>query len=348
MAEPRRLRAPRVRRIAFPRSPTLGSPLPVAVVIWHSADLASATALAHRLGEELGDGDCLVLRDVAGGALLDPAVECEGTVLYAGVAPEDADTILVIAADATPEPGLIAAMRKGAKEFEAWTGILLDPPGGAVAAAGLNLAFTGCFVPGRPGLSIARLPETHFLSAAVPGELFAVRRQTIDELGAFGPATTPAGVALDLSLRLRASGARAGVMPNARTRLSRWQPRAAGIEDRIPSVVRSYPGPILAVAGPALVLAGPAAVARGLVQRDGRDALVNYRAGLSAGRAAARERGSLGALRSLDSATFSDGLDSSGPHTSAPTRVLAAAWWGATTSAMRMRRARHRRQAARG
>ncbi len=252
-----------------------------------------------------------------------------------------------MAADLAPEPGLVAGMRRGAKEFEAWTGALLDPPGGAVAAAGFDLAFTGRMCPSRAGMPIERLPETVFLSAAVPGELFAVRRQTVDEVGALAPALTPAGVALDLSLRIRASGARAGVMPAARVRLPGWRPREAGIEDRIPSVVRSYPGPILAAAGPALALAGPAAAARGLVTGDGRQALHSYRAGVSAGRAAARDRGALGALRTLDSASFSDGLAASGSDASAPTKAIAGAWWLATSSAMRARRARHRRKAAR-
>lgn len=319
----------------------------LSVLIWHQADPGAAAALAHRLCEELQEGEALVSRDVSGGANLDPGAPAEGTTVHAGDPALEVDAILVVAADATPEPGLLAAFRKPPKEYEAWTGALLDPTGAGVAAAGLELAFTGQMHPARPGLAVERLPETHFLSAAVPGELFSVRRQTIAELGALGPASTPAGVALDLSLRLRSSGARAGVIPAARVRLATWEPLEAGLEDRIPTVVRAYPAPVLAVTGPALALAGPAAIARGLMQGDGRQAAMHYRAGLTAGRAAARERSALVALRALDSATFSDGLSASSDNASVPTRVLAGAWWGAAASAMRARRARHRRQAVR-
>lgn len=319
----------------------------LSVLIWHQADPGAATALAHRLGEELRDDEALVSRDVSEGAILDLSVPVDGTTVHAGDPTVESDRILVIAADATPEPGVLAAFRKAPKEYEAWTGALLDPTGAAVAAAGLGLAFTGRVRPARPGLPVDRLPDTHFLSSALPGELFAVPRQTIAELGALQPAKTPAGVALDLSLRLRSSGARAGVVPAARVRLGTWQPHEADLADRIPTVVRAYPTPLLAVTSPALALAGPAAIARGIVQGDGRDAAAHYRAGISAGRMAARERSELAALRSLDSATFADGLSATGDDASAPIRVIAGAWWGVATSAMRARRARHRRQAAR-
>lgn len=315
-------------------------------------------ALALALSDDLRPGERIVVRDRSRAQTLDPADPAFGDrefVPEGSGATGPADTAVLIDADAVvPEPGLVDALRRPDREWDAWTGVVLSPDGATVATAGLGLTFLGVAVPLRMGLPAELLPETPFWTAALPAALVAVRRATVDGLPGLMATTDPGALALDLTLRLRAAGALTGVVPAARLRMA---PGAAGPggratpSSRVRAVARSYPGAVLAVATPAAVVAAPTWLIRAAVRGDGRAGIEEIGAAVRAMGPAFRDRRVTAPTRTVGAATFADGLAANGRFGDGAARrlgrALSSVWWGSASLTLRHSRARSRRRAAR-
>lgn len=324
------------------------------ILIHHDGDHGAADALASAILDDLRPGERIVVRSRSGTGTLDPAIHVSGDREL--VAPSDGDAapdavVLLAAGRLTPEPGLLDALRRPPREWDAWTAVMLDPEGAAVVAAGLGITFLGATVPLRAGLPTPRLPETPFGTAALPGAVLVVRRSTLDAMPGVLAGTDPDVVALDLSLRLRVTGARAGVLPAARVRSLPGAPpvdRPAASLGRLRVATRTYPGAVLAAAAPAAIAATSASVARATVNGRARQGLSEAGAAVRALAPALRERRQAAPSRVVDGATFAEGILAEGNGSGhAASRALARAWWGSASSTLRGHRARARRRAAR-
>ena len=112
------------------------------------------------------------------------------------------------------------------------------------------------------------------------------------------------------------------------------------------AAVAAYPTGVLAAAAPALALTVPAGIVHAAARGTGRRAAARTAEGARELVVALRERPAGAPIRSVDGATFGDGIVADGAPGTA-TGMLAGAWWGAAAGIMRARRARARRHAAR-
>lgn len=321
------------------------------ILIHHVGDPAAAAAVAEGLRPDLRPGERVTVRASGDGAGLDPAAFASGDTRWpVGEAGDTPDVVVLLDADAlVPEAGFLGGLRRAPREWDAWTGPLLAPDGASVATAGLGLTLLAATVPLRRGMAVARLPGTPFLTDALPPSLIAVRRQVAD--GAPGLLSTgdPRALALTLSLAVRAAGGRVGVAPAARARMRPGAPTAwtrASSAARVRAAVAAYPTGVLAAAAPAAAIAAPTELLRAAARGTAGPVLGRVVAGARALPAALRDRPTGAPVRSVDGATFGDGILADGRPGTAP-GMLARAWWGAAAGVMRARRARARRRAAR-
>lgn len=321
------------------------------ILIHHMGDPDAALALAERLRPDLRAGERITARASVVVAGLDPAVPEPGDVRWPISAGADAPDVVVLldARSLAPEPGFLQGLRRAPREWDAWTGPLLTTNGAAVATAGLGLTLLAATVPLRRGMPVARLPQTPFLTDALPPPLIAVRRRVSDGMHGLLATRDPRALALMLALGLRAAGERAGVAPAARARLrpgapAPWAPTPSAA--RVRAAVAAYPTGVLAAAAPAAALAVSVGLVRSMARGAGRPALERVAEAAGALPAAIRDRPAGAPIRAVGGATFGDGIVADGPAGTA-TGMLAGAWWGAAAGVMRAGRARARRRAAR-
>lgn len=326
------------------------------VLVHHGHDPVRARALALALASDLRAGERLVVRTRATAATLDPARAEPGDEGHGVSGGDDAsDMVAIVDADrVAPEAGALDALRRPPREWDAWTGPVLAADGDRVAAAGLGLTFLGATVPLRAGMALARLPGTPFRADVLPGALIAVRREVLEAAPWIAEGTDPDGLALAIALHLRATGGLLGVVPAARARLVPGAAPPGGRgrpAERVRAATAAYPAPVLAAAAPAAALAAPARLVRAAVGGHGREGARELSEAARAIRPAMRIRRASAAARTVDAASFADGVAADGLPAGDPAgrvgRALARAWWSSAAELMRVRRARSRRRAAR-
>lgn len=257
----------------------------VVVVTYNSRDAMAATVPA--LTAQLREGDELVVVDNASadgtleavGALAPDAVLVQtGANLgfaagaHAGAAAASGDLLVFLNPDAVPAAGFrdaIAAPCSGA--WVAWMGLVTAEGGRIVNTNGGVTHFTAIAWAGEAGApapgSATAPREVGFLS----GACLAIPRAEWERSGGFEPSYFMYHEDVDLSLRLRSTGGRIGVVPAARVdhdyAFAKGEAKWRLLErNRWATLLRTYPAPLLALVAPVLVageLALLAAAARG-------------------------------------------------------------------------------------
>jgi GT2 family glycosyltransferase len=229
------------------------------VVVTYNSRAAVAAALPA-LHEQLADGDELVVVDNASAdGTLDTVREIApgATVLEtgynagfaaaanAGARAASGELLVFLNPDATPAPGFLHAIRESA--FDAWMGLVTAGQG--VNSGGGVLHFTGIAWAGETPQR-----EPAFLS----GACLAVPRERFAAVGGFCDAYFLYHEDVDLSLRLRLSGARLGVEPSAVVdhdyEFAKGSAKWRYLErNRWATIVRCYPARLLALLAPGLL-----------------------------------------------------------------------------------------------
>jgi GT2 family glycosyltransferase len=305
--------------------------LSVIVVTYQSAP--ALEVLLPALRRELEPTDELIIVDNDGSA-----VGAEATVLRnaenvgfaaacnQGATAATGDLLVFLNPDAIPQPGFRAAIADGG-DFDAWMGLVLD--GERINTSGGIVHFTAIAWAGHA--EPARR-EVGFLS----GACLAVPRA---RWPGFAPEFFMYHEDVDLSLRLRLTGARIGVVPDAVVdhdyAFAKGQTKWRMLErNRWATILRTYPTRLLLLVSPALLalelalwpaaLAGGWAGAKARATADVLRALPRLR----------RERRAIQATRTITVRQFADGLTAelSSPYLGAigrskPIAVALRAYW---------------------
>lgn len=321
---------------------------PLSVVIVTYASAAEIGPTLDALGAQLRAGDEVVVVDNASrdATLAVVAEHAPDAVLVRearnigfaagvnrGVAAATGDVVVLLNPDAVPAAGWRDAITAPTR-WGAWMGLVTAEHGRVVNTNGGVVHFTGLAWSGEAGApspGSARGPrEAGFAS----GACLALTRETWVGLGGFPEEFFMYHEDVDLSLRLRLTGATVGVEPAARVDhaydfakgAAKWRRLEA---NRLATVLRTYPTRLLLAVAPALVVLElallPASAAGGwLPQKLGAWADV-----LRAVPRLRRERRTIQATRTVTARAFADGLvaELSSPYLGALGRspLLAAA-----------------------
>ena len=292
--------------------------LSVVVVAYDSAGAleASLPALCPQLapGDELvvvdnasADDTLAVVRRLAPDAVV---IESPGNTGFAAAANAGAhasrgDLLLLLNPDAVPAPGFVDAIRSPDGDWTAWMGLVRA--GRGVNSSGGVVHFTGIAWAGQVAPAGAR--EVAFLS----GACLAVPRLAFLAAGGFAEAYFMYQEDVDLSLRLRLTGARLGVEPAAVVdhdyEFAKGPEKWRLLErNRWATLVRCYPGRLLVLLAPALAatelaLLAVAAAGGWLPQK-----LAAMRETVPALPGLLRERRAIQARRTVTAAEFAGGL----------------------------------------
>ncbi|MET0559859.1 MAG: glycosyltransferase family 2 protein [Solirubrobacterales bacterium] len=250
-------------------SPTLS----VVIVAWNSRDELSRSLPA--LLPELADDDELIVvdngsTDSTGEAvrklaprakLIDPGRNLGFAAgVNAGAGQAKGELLVILNPDAAPQPGWGEAIRRPALDgrgWSAWQALVADGTGTKINSADNPMHFTGIVWAGGHDQPIAAAPAAKEV-VSLSGACLAIPRQTWEDVGGFPGEYFLYHEDVDLALRLRLFGMRAGVEPAAvvdhdyvfdgSIHKWRWLER-----NRLAFLVRIYPGPLLALLAPALL-----------------------------------------------------------------------------------------------
>jgi GT2 family glycosyltransferase len=178
----------------------------------------------------------------------------------AGARAARGELLVLLNPDVLVEPGWSEAIRSPWDgEWAAWMALVTLEDGLEINTSGGVLHFTGLGWAGQVGRPLvdapARPAEVGFLS----GACLALPLQTWRQLDGFAEGFFMYCEDVDLSLRLRLSGGRLGVIPDARVRhryefaKGRYKWRLLE-RNRWATILRTYPTSLLALTAPALVL----------------------------------------------------------------------------------------------
>lgn len=333
-------------------SPTLS----VVIVAWNSRDELSRTlpALLPELGDEdelivvdngSTDGTAELVAELAPRArLLQPGRNLGFAAgINAGADLASGELLLILNPDAAPTPGFGAAIRRpwlDGRGWSAWQGLVADGSGTKINSADNPMHFTGIVWAGGHDQPLSAAPPAKEV-VSLSGACLAIPRDVWEEVGGFPPEYFLYHEDVDLALRLRLFGRRAGVEPAAvvdhdyvfdgSTHKWRWLER-----NRLAFLVRIYPGALLALLAPALLATELALIPVAFAGGWGRQKL---RADLEFLRwlpRLLRERRQLQARRAVSAAEFASLLtpDLDSPFISPlarslPARLLLRGYWRA-------------------
>jgi N-acetylglucosaminyl-diphospho-decaprenol L-rhamnosyltransferase len=247
--------------------------LSVLIVAWESRDDLRQTlpALLPELGEDdelivvenkPGDGSAEVVRELAPEARL---VQMGRNTGFAGGANAGAemargDLLVILNPDAAPQPGWGQAIRRPWREgrgWAAWQALVADGTGDAINSCGNPVHFTGIVWAGGHGKPIGSAPPAGVVTAA-SGACLAIPRVEWERVGGFPAEFFMYHEDVDISVRLRMTGATVGIEPTAVVNHAydfsasadkwRWLER-----NRLAFLVRTYPAPLLALLAPVLL-----------------------------------------------------------------------------------------------
>jgi N-acetylglucosaminyl-diphospho-decaprenol L-rhamnosyltransferase len=254
----------------------------VVIVTFNSAGHVGGTLRA--LEEQLEEGDELVVVDNAsrdGTARAARAASSRARLVehttnrgfahgcHVGAAASTAPLVLFLNPDAEPAPGCLAALRSVAEQhpgWGAWQALVTMEDGTAINTAGNVTHFLGMGWAGRCGRPVVEAPTQPEEVSFASGAALTVRREAWEALGGFEPRYFMYGEDLDLCLRLRLSGWRVGIAPEARVE-HRYEFSKGGRKwyllerNRWWTVTGVYPAPLLLLLAPALLAAELALVA---------------------------------------------------------------------------------------
>ena len=224
-----------------------------------------------------------------------------------GAAAASGDLLLFLNPDAVPQPGFRAAIADG-RGFDAWMGLVLD--GDRVNTSGGVVHFTAIAWAGQAGAPHAAVDPAPRDVGFLSGACLAVPRE---RWAGFAPEFFMYHEDVDLSLRLRLSGARLGVVPDAVVdhdyAFAKGDTKWRLLErNRWATILRTYPTRLLVLLAPALLALElalwPAALAGGWAGPKARATADVLRA-LPRLR---RERRAIQAARVITPRAFADGL----------------------------------------
>ena len=244
-----------------------------AVIVAHNS-LDELRQTLPALLEQLGPGDELIVVDnastdglraelasIAPSARLVPMGRNAGFAagVNAGAAAATGELLILLNPDVLVHPGWSKAIRAPwGGRWGAWMGMVTLADGARINTSGGVLHFTGFGWAGQIDEPLTAAPtepsEVGFLS----GACLAIPRATWDRAGGFPERFFMYCEDVDLSLRLRLTGAAIAVIPDARVR-HRYEFAKGGLKWRLlernrwATIIRTYPAPLLAVVAPALV-----------------------------------------------------------------------------------------------
>ena len=257
-----------------------------------------------------------------------------------GVDEAHGDLVVLLNPDAVVQPGWAEAIRAPwGGEWAGWMGLVLLEDGEAINTSGGILHFTGFGWAGQMGAPTAAAPRQPTEVGFLSGACLAVPRARWLELGGFPEHFFMYCEDVDLSLKLRLTGGRLAVAPDAIVRhdyeFAKGHNKWRLLErNRWATVIRTYPSALLLLTFPALLaaeLAVWAAASRGGWARMKALATADLVATLPA---LLRERRSIQAGRRVSSAAFAAPMTAelSSPylgsvaHSPATSRALRAYW----------------------
>jgi len=246
--------------------------LSVLIVAYESGDDLEKTlpALLPELaeGDELvvvenrpGDGSLEVVRELAPAARTVRMGRNTGFTggCNAGAEAAQGDLLVILNPDAVPQPGFGEAIRRPWREgrgWAAWQALVTDAAGGTVNSTGNPIHFTGIVWAGDNGKPVGEAPPAGEVPAA-SGACLAIPLENWRRVGGFPAEFFMYHEDVDLSVRLRLTGAPVGIEPAAVVAHDyefgasddkwRWLER-----NRLAFVVRTYPAPLLLLLAPAL------------------------------------------------------------------------------------------------
>jgi GT2 family glycosyltransferase len=247
--------------------------LSVVIVAWNSRDELSRSlpALLTELGDDdelivvdngSTDGTAEVVRELGPRArLLHPGRNLGFAAgVNAGAAQASGELLVILNPDAAPQPGWGEAIRRPALDgrgWSAWQALVADGTGTKINSADNPMHFTGIVWAGGHDQPLSAAPAAKEV-VSLSGACLAIPRQIWEEVGGFPSEYFLYHEDVDLALRLRLFGRRAGVEPAAvvdhdyvfdgSVHKWRWLER-----NRLAFLVRIYPGRLLALLAPALL-----------------------------------------------------------------------------------------------
>jgi GT2 family glycosyltransferase len=272
------------------------------------------------------DGSADAVRRLAPGATVIEMPANDGYMPAANAAAARAtgDLLLTLDADTIVQPGFCDAIRRPALDgrgWAAWMGLVTMDGGRLVNTSGGHVHFTGISWSGQAGEPLERAPREPHEVGYVTGVCLTITRAAWDEHPGFAPEYFLYFDDVDYSLRLRLSGGRVGIEPDAR--VDHLYDFAKGgrkwrllERNRWATIVRTYPGELLGLLVPAFVVTELALVAIAFTGGWGREKLLSWS---DVGRALPRllrERRDIQARRRISALEFARHLtpDLSSPY----------------------------------
>jgi hypothetical protein len=179
-----------------------------------------------------------------------------------GAAASRAPLLLFLNPDATPQPDCLDRLRAAATSqpgWAAWQALVTLPGDAGINTSGGVVHFLGISWAGQCGEPLESAPSVPTEVAFASGAALVVRREGWDRLGGFDERYFMYCEDVDLSLRLRLTGAGVGVVPGARVEhdyeFSKGTRKWYLLErNRWWTVLGDYPLPLLVLLAPALLV----------------------------------------------------------------------------------------------
>jgi N-acetylglucosaminyl-diphospho-decaprenol L-rhamnosyltransferase len=253
----------------------MGRVSPSTVVVAHDS-LADLRRSLPALVDQLSPEDELIVVDNASGdglaaelATLAPQARLLALGTNAGfaaganrgAAAATGDLLVLLNPDAIVQPGWARAIRAPwGGEWAAWMALVLLSDADAINTSGGVLHFTGFGWAGQIGEPVSAAPRAPAEVAFVSGACLAIPRTTWEATGGFPEQFFMYCEDVDLSLKLRLTGARLAVVPDALVTHEyefvkggrKWRMLE---RNRWATMIRTYPGSLLLAVAPALLVA---------------------------------------------------------------------------------------------
>jgi N-acetylglucosaminyl-diphospho-decaprenol L-rhamnosyltransferase len=177
----------------------------------------------------------------------------------AGAAQASGELLVLLNPDVLVEPDWANAIRTPwGSEWAAWMGLVTMEDGRTINTSGGVLHFTALGWAGQIGEPVAAAPAQPVEVGFLSGACLAVPQRTWHGLGGFAEDFFMYCEDVDLSLRLRLTGGRLGLIPDAvgrhRYEFSKGDYKWRLLErNRWATIVRTYPAPLLLLVAPALL-----------------------------------------------------------------------------------------------
>jgi N-acetylglucosaminyl-diphospho-decaprenol L-rhamnosyltransferase len=192
------------------------------------------------------------------------------------------ELLLFLNPDAVPAPGFCEAIRRPLLEspgWAAWMGLVTTDHSGSVNTWGGVVHFTGLAWAGGAGRPVEEAPTSVRDIPFVSGACLALPRATWRREGGFPAEFFMYCEDVDLSLRLRLTGGRLGLVPAARVdheyAFKKGKAKWRMLErNRWATIVRTYPGVLLVLLAPALLATELALIPISLAGGWGREKLL--------------------------------------------------------------------------